>query len=173
MGAMSAAIVGRTLALPYYARVDLARTNTTVNPPLPAGLVSLHTCAEGFLEIPQEITFTWVTSATVANRSLGIVFHDVDGNTTGQILCDGTQPASTSYRYTFILDAGGSFVSGVFGMAPLPFRYLQAGDSWQIFGVNLDSGDVQNGMTHIEQRVPTGPALEPAGGAPVAPALIA
>lgn len=173
MSALTAVILGRTLALPYYARPDLADTNTTVDGPLPAGLVSVHTCAEGFIEVPQEITFTWTTSAVVANRTLGIKFQDVDGNVTGQILCNGQQPASTSYRYTFVLDAGGSFVSGTFGLAPLPFRYLIAGDNWRLFGVNLDAGDVQNGLTHIEQRIPTGPERIIAGATPVAPILIA
>lgn len=169
MGAPAAVIAGRSVALPSFARLDLADTNETVNSPLAAGLVSVHHCAEGFLEIPQSITFTWVTSAVVASRTLGIVFHDTDGNTTGQILCNGVQPASTSFRYTFMLDAGGSFVSGVFGLAPLPFRFLQANDTWQIFGINLDAGDIQNGMTHVETRIPTGPAAPSGAPPPVVP----
>lgn len=149
--------LGRGVVLPYDARPDLASTNVASTGPIAPGFVSKTTVSGDHYEILETVTFTWVTSAVVANRFLGIIVHDVDNNVIFQVIMPGSQPASTSYRYTFMLDAGGSFTSGVFGIAPLPFILMQPGYSWQIFGSNLDPGDIQNGMVAATQLIPTGP----------------
>lgn len=149
--------LGRGVVLPYDARPDLASLNTTSFFALPAGFVSLHTVHGSNYEVLETLTFTWTTSATAGDRFLGLIFHDIDHNTIAQIIMPGSQPASTSFRYTFMLDAGGSFTSGVFGIAPLPFLLLYPGYSWQIFGSGLDPGDIQDGLVHTEQLIPTGP----------------
>lgn len=153
--------VSREIALPAFARRDLAYTVPVVVGPLSAGLVTLHTVPGGVIEILQQVTFTWTTSNVVANRSLGVKFLDVAGDVVGQTLVNGTQPASTSYRYTFMLDAGGSFVAGTFGLAQLPFLFSQPGEQWQLIGTALDPGDVQNGLTYTVIRIPTGPGEAP------------
>lgn len=155
-------IIGRSVVLPGYARLDLSYTNVTPIGPLAAGLVTVHNVVGGQWEIPQQITFTWNTSATVGNRTLGVKFLDQAGDVVNQVLMNGVQPENTSYRYTFMLDSGSSFVQGIFGMAPLPFMVMPNLYSWQIIGTNLDSGDVQNGLTHTEQVIPTGPPLSAA-----------
>lgn len=155
-------LIGRSVVLPSYGRIDLSYTEAVPVGPLAAGLVIVHHVVGGRWEIPQQITFTWNTSAVVADRTLGIKFNDTDGNVVGQVLMNGVQPASTSYRYTFMLDAGGSFVSGIFGIAPLPYIILPNGFTWQLIGTNLDAGDVQNGLTHTEVVIPTGPPLSAA-----------
>lgn len=148
---------GRGVVLPYDARPDLAWTRTTTVQPLTPGFVTLHNVAGSDYEVLQSVTFTWNTSATVGDRYLGILIHDPSNSVVGQIIMPGSQAASTSYRYTFMLDAGSSFVSGIFGMSPLPFMLMQQGYSWQIFGSNLDGGDQQNGLVYTSQLIPTGP----------------
>lgn len=165
-------MVGRSVVLPATCRLDLSLTNVGIVLPLAAGLVTVHHVVGGQFEIPQQITFTWVTSSTVANRTLGVKLLDQDSNVVGQVLMNGVQAASTSYRYTFMLDAGQSFVSGIFGIAPLPYMVMQPGWQWQIIGTNLDSGDQQNGLTHTEIVVPTGPQLTPASVATTPPPVL-
>lgn len=149
----------RAVALPVYARTDLSYTNTTVTGTIPAGLSTLHTVVGGQLEVPQQITLTWITSATVANRFLGIQFKDAAGNVIGQTYMPGAQPASTTFNYTFMLDPGGAYVEDKFGIAALPFMFLAENFSFHVVCVNADSGDQQEGLTHTEVVIPTGPPL--------------
>lgn len=153
----SAVYLARGVVLPYYARPDLADTYMSVVAPLNPGFVSVHETQAGYIEITQTITFTYVTSAAAGNRSLGILSKDSANNVKWQVICNGTQPPSTSYRYTFMLDAGGSFVTGIFGMAPLPFIEQLPDEQWSIAITNGDAGDQQNGLTYIVHRIPTGP----------------
>lgn len=149
----------RAVALPVYARVDLAYTETQVVGPIPTGLSTVHTVPGGQLEIPQQITLTWITSATVANRFIGVQFKDAAGNVVGQAYMPGPQAASTTFNYTFMLDPGGAYVENTFGIAALPFMFMQEGYSWHVVCVNADSGDQEDGLTHTEVVIPTGPPL--------------
>lgn len=136
--------------------------NTAVINPLVAGLSTRHTVNGGRIEIGQQVTLTWKTSAVVADRFVGIQFLDAQGNVIGQTYMSGSQPASTTYNYTFMLDAGSAFVAGNFGIAPLPFMLLYESWAWHIVVVNADSGDQQDGLTHTELVLPTGPPIESA-----------
>lgn len=131
--------------------------NTTVNQPRAPGLSTLHTVQGGQLELPQQVTLTWITSAVVANRFVGMQFKDQSGNVVGQTYMNGPQVASTTYNYTFMLDAGAAFVAGNFGIAPLPFMLLYEQWSWHIVVINADSGDQEDGLTHTDLILPTGP----------------
>lgn len=149
----------RSVALPAYARTDLAYTNTQAVFPLVAGLSTVHTVPGGQLEQPEQITLTWITSAVVANRFIGLQFKDNAGNVIGQTYMSGPQTAGTTFNYTFMLDAGSAFVAGNFGIAPLPFMFLREQYVWHVVCVNADSGDQQDGLTHTEVVIPTGPPL--------------
>lgn len=152
-------LLQRAVALPTYGRLDLAYTNVTVTAPLALGVSTVHTVPGGQVEIPQQVTLNWKTSATVATRFVGLQFKDAAGNVIGQTYMSGGQPANTSYNYTFMLDAGSAFVAGNFGIAPLPFMVQNERESWHVVVVNFDSGDQQFGLTHTEVVVPTGPPL--------------
>lgn len=152
-------LLGRTLALPVYVRQDLAYMSTGIVDPLAAGLSTVFTVPGGQIVVPQQITVSWTTSATVANRYVGLQFKDSAGNVIGQTYMNGAQPASTSYNYTFMLDAGSAFVAGNFGIAPLPFMLMYERWQWHIVIVNADSGDNENGLTYTNLVLPTGPPL--------------
>lgn len=153
------ALVGRSVILPGNGRTDLSWTNVTVVQPLTAGLVTLHRIPGQQFEIPQQITFTWVTSSVVGVRTLGVTFNDDAGNVVGEVLAAGQQREGTTARYTFALDLTATFVPNVTYTAPLPYMLLKPTYSWQLFGTGLDTGDQQDGLTHTELVIPTGPTL--------------
>ena len=169
---LSSVVLGRSVVMPGNARLDLAYTNTAIVQPLPAGLVTKHAVKGGQFEIPQQITLTFKTDATVADRYVGILFFDSNADVIGQVFCNGAQAASTSYRYTFILDAGGSFVSGIFGMAPLPYLVLPPTSYWEPTASGIQPGDQQDGLTHTELVIPNGPPLAPPATVLATPVLV-
>lgn len=126
---------------------------------LSAGLVTFHRIPGQQFEIPQQITFSWETSSVVGVRTLGITFNDSSGDVIGEVLAPGQQSEGTTARYTFGLDLTAAFVPNVTYTAPLPYILLQPEQSWQLFGTGLDTGDIQDGLTHTEQVIPTGPPL--------------
>lgn len=152
----------RAVALPVYARTDLAYTKTVVNGTAAVGGAWRHDVVGGQLEIIQQVTTTWVTSAVVGDRFAGIQFHDPRGNVIGQAYMPGPQPASTTYNYTWMLDPGGAYVQNTFGIAALPFLYLYENCYMQMVVVNADAGDLETGQTHTEVVIPTGPPLSTA-----------
>lgn len=162
-----AALVGRSIVLPGNGRADLAWTSVQVVQPLSAGFVTLHTVPGQQFEIPQQITFTWVTSAVVGVRTLGVLFRDSSGNVIGETFAAGQQREGTTARYTFSLDSSPGFVPNTFYTQTLPYVLMQPTQQWLLFGSGLDPGDVQLGLTHIEQVIPTGPAIVQTPPAPV------
>lgn len=152
----------RSVVMPAYGRLDLAYTTNDQVPSLAAGLGTKFTTPGGQLAIPQQITYEWATSPTVGNRFVGLQFQDPQGNIIGQTFQSGPQPASTAYVYTFMLDSGAAFISGNYGIAPLPFIFLPERYTWRVAVINADANDFQFYLTYTTVRVPTGPPLQTA-----------
>ena len=167
------ALIGRSAVLPGNGRTDLSWTNIGVVQPLATGLVSLHTVPGQQFEILQRIVFTWKTSAVVGVRTLGVLFRDSSGNLIATALASGQQSEGTTADYTFDLDATAANVPNVFYTSTLPYMVMQPTQQWLLFGIGLDPGDQQDGLTHTELVIPTGPTLVSAPPAPlVTPVLV-
>ena len=165
-------LVPQSVALPIYGRPDLSYTSVSVVQPLTAGLVTKHAIPGEQMEIPQQISFTWITSGVVGVRTLGIDFHDSQGNRVGVAFAAGQQAENRSANYTFSLSATAVSIPNVFYVSTLPYMILQPTFSWQLTGSGLDPGDVQGGLTHTELVIPTGPPQTPVTVVPTVTPII-
>lgn len=152
-------LLPQSVALPIYGRSDLSYTNVSVVQPLTAGLVTQHVVPGQQIEIPQQISFTWKTSSVVGVRTLGIDFHDSQGDRVGVAFASGQQAENTTANYTFSLSATAVAIPNTFYVSTLPYMILQPTFLWVLTGSGLDPGDQQDGLTHTELVVPTGPPL--------------
>lgn len=165
-------LVGRSVTLPSYGRPDLSYPSVNVVQTITAGLVTFHKVPGSQFEIVQQITFSWKTSAVVGVRTLGIVFNDSAGDVIGEVLAPGQQSENTQARYTFALDLSAAYVPNTTYVTSLPYMLMQPTQSWQLFGTGLDAGDIQNGLTHTELVIPTGPPVEETTSTFVTPVIV-
>ncbi len=148
-------LAGTQLALPDYARIDLAYTYTY--------MISNHVVPGAYIEIPTAAVLTLTTGATIANRIVEFSCRNQDGAIIAATEASAVQAANTQISY--VINVG------------LPFAYTTAG-SYMVFGIPtlaclpawtielgvtaFQTGDAESNVTVSVVRIPTGPALSTA-----------
>jgi hypothetical protein len=88
------------------------------------------------------ITFRFVTSAVVANRSVTVNTDDAGGNVVTRSGSGAVVQASTTAFFSFDVHKGGAdWDSNNFLFIPLADRWLHSGEAWSIAVQNIDAGD--------------------------------
>lgn len=160
-------VLGQAVLLPQYGRVDLAYTELFQPPTPAAGAAFVHVVPGGQVEVPQSVFFSLVTNGTVVNRTVFVDYKDESGAVVFRHLMNGSQPQSTTWNYSFILNAGGSYNVASRGIAPLAFAVLAEGYAVSIGVQSLQAGDQLAGIAYTAQLIPTGPPID---SAPIEPA---
>lgn len=98
------------------------------------------------------VTGTLTTNATAANRTVQLVYTDTAGNDTLFLEAAAVQPASTTRRYTWHINAPYAAVTTVIQHAPLPDILLKS--TWAISTLtdNLQVGDQWSGLFVTAER---------------------
>jgi hypothetical protein len=88
------------------------------------------------------ITFRFVTSAVVANRSVTVNTDDAGGNVVTRSGSGAVVQASTTALFSFDVHKGGAdWDQNNLLFIPLADRWLHSGEAWSIALLNADAGD--------------------------------
>lgn len=150
------------LALPAYARVDLAFTDVffITNATFQAGATRMMFFVPGeFIYYVISAYADITTDATVGNRALVWLVLDPDGNVVTQSPAAAVQPAAVRYTYQWALNPGAAYgpLNGQL-LSPIPPQVLTAGyrSGFQFNG--KVPGDI-GVSSFVVIKIPTGPPL--------------
>lgn len=155
-------VAGTQLALPDYARTDLAFTSTTFTKTNAAGVNYIYRIAGDYIEVILNLYFVFTSSAVVADRLPYAALSDEGGHLVNLSASDSTQPASLSFDYS--LSVGQPFAYGsligahIIGLPPVA---LLPGYSLTISAYAFSAGDVVRNISLTTIKVPTGPGETP------------
>lgn len=161
---------GTQIALPAYARIDLAFTTTTTVPTVAVGSIFVYTVQGHYIEVPLQAFAVFGTSNAVAARAVFLSIVDAGGAQIAQAPAGATQGASATLVYTFTTSATQAY--GPIGSAlvvPMSPIAIYPGGRVLIEATNEQADDQFTSVSLVTLRVPTGTI----GPEPVAEPLIA
>lgn len=148
------------LALPYYARLDLAFLEPLYFGAAAPGLIYTTTSGDGALTLVSFASWTIVTSATVAARTVFCSLIDQTGATLWQVPAAAFVPESSSVRVTMLSGQGSTEAIGSSYVISVPPTILHPGDQLRFDASNWDAGDQITSLNFERMVIPTGPALD-------------
>jgi hypothetical protein len=153
-------VAGTQVALPDYARTDLAFTSTQALTSPSAGLNCTYSVMGKYIEVPLAVSFLLTTDATIADRTGLVVYHDASGATIATLVAPTSTAATASVSFTFIVGSGVSYgpVGGQY-VVPLPVYALLPSQSLVFGAGNLQATDQVSSVMLTTVKIPTGPAL--------------
>lgn len=167
-------IAGTQIALPDYARPDLAFTRSRSIGTVAAGQNVQITIGGGFIEIPLNVFAVFTTDNTATARTVEAVFEDSVGNSLSQTPANGQQAASVTRNYNFNVGLPTPYgpISVVFSTG-LPTLPLLGGQIFALTSSPIPAGDQFSAVVLITMAVPTGPSRSTAAPQLVPTPLIA
>lgn len=153
-------VAGTQLALPDYARIDLAYVEQLL-PVSPAPQSQFQFKVPGNrIFIPLSIVAVFTTSALVNDRTLFYVAQDALPRNLAITFSPTTQPASTVINYAFNVGLAGAYsTGGTFTAIPLPVMALMPTNSLNLSVIAMTAGDQISGIAVTAIAIPTGPDL--------------
>lgn len=153
-------IAGTQLALPDYARVDLAFSFTTDVMEFAPGDFLFYPITGDYIELPVSLFADYITTAALGDRTVFVQTKDENALVNSLSVAPTTQPPSSARDYAF--NVGLPFSYGPVGsimQVGMPVIALLPGFVFELTTQNGDAGDIFDRVSLTTVRIPTGPQL--------------
>lgn len=153
-------VAGTQLALPPYARADLAFTDRKTFPAVTVGLPFSYVASDPYIDVILNAFGVFTTDGNAGNR---IVLCEIDDNLGGvltQVPANATQAMSLIYSYNFTVSPSGAYGPvGTQFQAGIPPIALLPGYTLYLEASGKQATDKWTSVTIQYVRVPTGPSF--------------
>lgn len=153
-------VAGTQLALPDYARIDLAYIDQLLPASPPPDTQFLLPVPGDRIYVPVGVVMTFTTDGTVAARTVFYTTEDSAAHNLALTFSPTPQPASTSVIYAFNVGlATGYTTAATLTAIPLPVSAIMATQILNLSALGFQAGDRITQIAITVVAIPTGPLI--------------